>query len=355
MDQQKLLAALGKIAGDNAWRELFIQQLLQFEQSILTPGIDVREEVIGPLVDALYHDDEIVRKELADGTQMDFLYRSKIARDFMLSVPARPDHAWEPQTSRLLVDLAAEARQVLIGGAYFGDQAILLARQVARNQGSVHAFEPNGDQRRMLIHNAALNQLENIIARPEGLWSDSSTSLKLVGYDSFAHPEVSLDDSDDAAFQTTTMQDYLAAAGIDQLDLIMLDIEGAELRALQGAATYLARPAGQAPDIVFEVHRDYVDWSNGLENTAIARYLSGFGYQLFAVRDFNSNVDMSGKPIELIPAASVYLEGPPHGFNMVAVKNAARFQNANYAICSNVSPKLLRHKDPALHHPLDGL
>ena len=355
MDQQKTLAALSKIAGNSAWRELFIQQLLQFEQSIITPGIDVREEVIGPLVDALYHDDEVVRKELADGTQMDFLYRSKIARDFMLSVPSKPDHAWEPQTSRLLVDLATQAKQVLIGGAYFGDQAILLARQVAHNQGTVHAFEPNGDQRRMLMHNASLNNLHNIIARPEGLWNDSSTSLTLVGYDSFAHPEISQDADDDTAFQTTTMQDYLAAAGIANLDLIMLDIEGAELRALQGAANYLALPEGQAPDIVFEVHRDYVDWSNGLENTEIARYLRDFGYQLFAVRDFNSNVDMSGKPIELIPVASVYLEGPPHGFNMVAVKNTGRFNNANYAICANVSPKLLRHKDPALHHPIDGL
>jgi FkbM family methyltransferase len=352
MDPKKLTASLDLIAARPAWRELFIAHLLQFERAIGEAGLDVREDVIGPLVDALYDDDQVVRKELADGTRLDFLYRSKIARDFLLSAPARPDHAWEPQTSRLLIDLAADARQVLIGGAYFGDQAILLARQASRNGGTVHAFEPNCEQRRMLMHNAQLNGLTNIVARPEGLWDDSSTTLKLVGYDSFAHPEVSTDSS---GFQTTTVQDYLAAAGVDRLDLIMLDIEGAELRALRGAAAFLTQPAGQAPDIVFEVHRDYVDWTDGLENTAIARFLQDFGYQVFAVRDFNSNVDMGGKPIELIPAAEVYLEGPPHGFNMVAVKDAARFARAPYKICSNVSPKLLRHKDPALHHPTDGL
>lgn len=352
MDPKKLIASLDLIAARPAWRELFIEHLLQFERGIGEAGLDVRQEVIGPLVDALYDDDQVVRKELADGTRLEFLYRSKIARDFLLSVPARPDHAWEPQTSRLLIDLAAEARQVLVGGAYFGDHAILLAKQASRNGGTVHAFEPNSEQRRMLVHNAQLNGLSNIVVRPEGLWDDSSTTLKLVGYDSFAHPEVSTDSS---GFQTTTMQDYLAAAGVARLDLIMLDIEGAELRALRGAAAFLAQPAGEAPNIVFEVHREYVDWTDGLENTAIGRFLKDFGYQLFAVRDFNSNVDMRGKPIELIPAADVYLEGPPHGFNMVAVKDAGRFGSAPYKICHNVSPKLLRHKDPALHHPTDGL
>jgi FkbM family methyltransferase len=352
MDPKKLMASLALIAERPEWRAQFIAQLLQFERGIAEPGLDVREDVIGPLVDALYDDDQVVRKELADGTKLDFLYRSKIARDFLLSDPARPSHAWEPQTSRLLIDLAGQARQVLVGGAYFGDQAILLAQQAGKNGGTVHAFEPNDEQRRMLVHNAGLNGLTNIVARPEGLWDDSSTTLKLVGYDSFAHPEVSTDSS---GFQTTTMKDYLDAAGVAKLDLIMLDIEGAELRALQGAAPFLAQPAGQAPNIVFEVHRDYVDWSAGLENTAIVRFLQDFGYQVFAVRDFNSNVNMQGKPIELIPAAEVYLEGPPHGFNMVAVKDASRFAAAPYKICRHVSPKLLRHKDPALHHPTDGL
>lgn len=354
MDPKKLNAALAMIAARPEWRARFIDHLLQFESEIAEAGLYVREEVTGPLVDALYDDDQVVRKELADGTQLEFLYRSKIARDFLLSVPARPDHAWEPQTSRLLVNLATDARQVLIGGAYFGDHAILLAKQAARNGGTVHAFEPNNEQRRMLVSNARLNNLSNIVARPEGLWDNSSTTLKLVGYDSFAHPEVSAEGDGDG-FQTTTMKDYLDAAGVAQLDLIMLDIEGAELRALKGAEHFLAQPAGAAPSIVFEVHREYVDWSCGLENTPIVRFLQDLGYQVFAVRDFNSNVAMAGKPIELIPAADVYLEGPPHGFNMVAVKNASRFAQAPFKICHHVSPKLLRHKDPALHHPTDGL
>ena len=354
MTQDKLAAALKQIAGRDDWRSAFIRHLLAFEKDIATPGVDVREELTGPIVDALFGEDQVVRKTLSNGVVLEFLYRSKIARDFVMSEPETPDHAWEPQTSRILVDLARRARQVVIGGAYFGDHAILIAREVAGAGGVVHAFEPNNEQRRMLQRNAELNGLTNIRPRPEGLWNDSSTTLKLVGYDSFAAAETTAE-TDKDAFHTVTIADYLKAAGVDRLDLIVIDIEGAELAALQGAEAFLSKPAGEAPNILFEVHRHYVDWSGGLENTDIVRLLTDRGYQVFALRDFNSNYDMSPHAIELIPLGAIHLEGPPHGFNMVAVKDASVFDSDLYRIVKDVSPKLLRHKDPALHHPIGGL
>ena len=87
-----------------------------------------------------------------------------------MSQPETPDHAWEPQTSRILVNLARTATQVVIGGAYFGDHAILIAREIAPRGGVVHAFEPNNEQRSMLVRNAELNGLSNVRPRPEGLW-----------------------------------------------------------------------------------------------------------------------------------------------------------------------------------------
>ncbi|MDP3173772.1 MAG: FkbM family methyltransferase [Phenylobacterium sp.] len=354
MSDEKALSSLRQLAAEPAWRSAFIRQILALEAEIATPGVDIREEVTGPLVDALFDDDQVVRKTLSNGVTFEFLYRSKIARDFVMSQPETPDHAWEPQTSRILVDLARRAKQVVIGGAYFGDHAILIAREVAAGGGVVHAFEPNNEQRAMLQRNAELNGLTNIRPRSEGLWDDSSTNLKLVGYDSFASAEVTAEGADDG-FRTITISDYLAAAGVNALDLIVLDIEGAEMAALKGAEPFLAQPKGEAPDILFEVHRHYVDWSVGLENTPLARFLTGHGYELFALRDFNSNYDLAGRPIELIPLGAIHLEGPPHGFNMVAVKDASVFDNDRYLICRDVSPKLLRHKDPALHHPIGGL
>jgi len=349
-----LESILTMIAEKGAWRDSLIRHLLAFEKDIATPEIDIREAVTGPIVDALFDEDEVVKKTLSNGVALEFLYRSKIARDFVMSEPAVPDYAWEPQASRIVVELAKKAKQVVIGGAYFGDHAILVAREVNKNGGTVHAFEPNNEQRAMLGRNAELNGLTNIKPRPEGLWNDSTSSLKLVGYDSFAAVE-STDASGDDAFKTVTITDYLKAVGVDTLDLLVIDIEGAELAALQGAAPFLSQPAGQAPNILFEVHRHYVDWSNGLENTEIIRLLTDRGYEVFALRDFNSNYDMSRHTIELIPLGSIYLEGPPHGFNMLATKDSSILHSEIYSIVKDVSPKLLRHKDPALHHPIGGL
>lgn len=354
MTSETAIAALKRISKDDGWRSAFVRELIDFEAAIKAPGVDVREELTGPLVDALFDDDQVIRKTLSNGAVFEFLYRSKIARDFVMSVPEVPDHAWEPQTTRILLKLSQTAKQVVVGGAYFGDHAVLIARELAGRGGVVHAFEPNTQQRGMLMRNAELNGLSNVVARPEGLWSDSSAKLKLVGFDSFASAEL-VEGDDGDAFKTVTISDYLAAAKVDQLDLIVLDIEGAELAALKGAERFLSMPKGQAPNILFEVHRHYVDWSNGLENTEIARLLIERGYTLYALRDFNSNYDLAGRPIELIPADAVYLEGPPHGFNMVAVKDPSLFETPDYLIVRDVSPKLLRHKDPKLHHPAGGL
>ena len=353
MSDDKFKTAISRIRAREDWRQAFITQLVNYEFAISSVGVDVREEITGPLVDALFDDNQIVRKTLSNGVIFDFLYRSKIARDFVMSVPEHPDHAWEPQTSRILINLAKSARQVVIGGAYFGDHAILIAREIAAAGGVVHAFEPNNEQRDMLDRNARLNALTNIISRPEGLWHNSTTNLKLFGYDSFATAESVDEDSD--TFKTVTISDYLESIQVDHLDLIILDIEGAELSALQGAKQFLTQPSGDAPNILFEVHSNYVDWTNGLLKTPIAQLLIQNDYTLYGLRDFNSNYDLSDRPIELIPVESIHLEGPPHGFNMVAVKDPTIFEGSSYLLVSDVSPKYLRHKNPALHHPVGGL
>lgn len=317
---QKLSEALRTVGGCAAARDKVIAVCKTIEQDLADYTGSVRDDITGPIVDAMYDEQSRLRKTLADGTVFEFLYRTKIARDFLMSTPAQPDHVWEPQTTKLLLRLCERGGNAVVGGAYFGDQVILMARRLAQAGGTCHAFEPNADQLGMLRNNAELNHVENIRSWRLGLWSDSTTQLRLVGNDSFAHAEQTTAAGDDS-FATVTIDDYCAQQKLDKLSLIMLDIEGAEINVFKGAARQLARPAGEAPNLVFEVHRHYVDWSAGLENAEIVKLLKGYGYHVYAVRDFNSNVDMAGRPVELVPVDSVYLEGPAHGFNMVAVKD----------------------------------
>ncbi|MGE0743948.1 MAG: FkbM family methyltransferase [Rhodospirillales bacterium] len=351
-EHRKVYDALAEIGADETLRARFVALLREVETHLARPDFSVRDEITGPIVDALHADAGVLRKTLACGTVFEFHYRSKIAREFVMSGEDHPDHVWEPQTTKLLVHLSRKARNVVIGGAYSGDQAILVAKTMAPAGGVCHAFEPNTDQLRMLERNARNNRLDNVVFNRLGLWQDGATMLKLVGDDSFAHPEVA-DAAASDAFATVSINAYGADRGLARIDLIMLDIEGAELPALRGADRYLSQPAGSAPNVVFEVHRHYVDWSRGLAGTDIARFMTGLGYTLFAVRDFNSNVSMGDAPIELVPADAIYLDGPPHGFNMLAVKDAAAIlADPAFRLCRDVSPKLLWHRDPKLHHPM---
>lgn len=347
-DREKIGFALASIKATTELRDNFVECLLDFENKSFVLGFDIREKITGPLIDALYEEGELLSKNLSNGLKFEFLYRSKIARDFVMSDKLSPDHVWEPQTTRFLLHFAKVSHSIVVGGAYCGDHVVLLTKAIQSTGGKVHAFEPNEDQRNMLQRNLDINSLDNALVRPEGLWRDSFSKLKLVGYDSFANVEEC-----NNGFATISINDYFSEnPEYIRPDLIMLDIEGAEFSALQGASNFLALPSGESPLIVFELHRDYVDWDNGLESTEIIKFLSGFGYSIYALRDYHSNKDMSEYPIELIPADSVYLEGPSHGFNMVAAKDDNFLKDDFLKVCYNVSPKLLRHRDPTLHAPI---
>ncbi|MDT7524354.1 FkbM family methyltransferase [Rhodoferax sp. TBRC 17198] len=347
LDGKRLQLAMQTLGRDPALRARMIALLRECEGQIAFAG-SVRDEVVGPIIDALHLDTDQYDKVLADGARFQFLYRTKIARDFLLSESEHPSHVWEPQTTKLLLELGRDLQgDVLVGGAYFGDQAVLVARQLAGRDLKVHCFEPNPQQAAMLQRNIDLNHLSNVVVNVAGLWSRSGERMRLDGFDSFANM-VSVQDG--SGFDTVAMDDYAQQQG-RRISLIQLDIEGAELAALQGAQQLLAH---DKPYVVFELHRTYVDWSQGLHATPLCRLLLDLGYTVYAVRDINSHREMLGQPVELVPLDSVYLDGPPHGFNMLAVPDAARVQGSAFRMVDGVSPKLLPHKDPQLHHPVGG-
>lgn len=345
-----LLNSFAIIGKSENLREEVISLCRKIEKELSLPNRSIRNEITGPIIDALHKDVGVLKKRLQSGVIFEFMYSSIISRDFIMSPDVEPDHVWEPQTTKLLVHLSTHAKHVVIGGAYFGDHAILVAQKLAQSHGLCHAFEPNKKQLNALKRNSEINKLTNIMFNEVGLWENDFTLLKLVGDDSHAHPEIDKEMSL-KSFPTITIDTYGSQHDISSIDLIMLDIEGAELSALKGSSHYLSLAKDKAPKIVFEIHRNYVDWSNGLENTEIVNLLTEFGYYVFAIRDFQSNFPMDSHPIELIPLERTYLEGPPHGFNMLAVKNLDIIENDFFKLCYDVSPKLLLHKDPNLHYP----
>jgi FkbM family methyltransferase len=344
-------AALRELGASESARRAVIAACRQLERRLGLRHGDVRERITGPLVDALHTPGLIQRKCLADGTVFEFSYRSKIARDFLLSPADPPDHFWEPQTTRLLLHLSRDAQHVIIGGGYIGEHAIPVARAIAAHGGVCHAFEPSGHSAALMRRNAALNGVTNLAVNELGLWRSSDARLVLVGDDALARAVAS---DKPVGLPTVTVDAYGRAAGIERLALLMLDIEGGEEAALEGADGFLGAAPGQAPAVVFEVHRSYCDWSDGLAQASVVRRMLDYGYTVFAVRDFQSSVPMQGCLIELVPLDAVYLEGPPHGFNLLALKDPV-LDPAVFRLVRGKSPKLLLYKAPQLHHPSEWL
>ncbi len=347
----KITNALQLIGKNEKLRNSFISFIKEVEKDLAYKG-GVRDDVTKYLVDALFTKDDYIIKAVQSGLKYKFLagVGSKVGREFLLSTPETPEYAWEPQTTRLLLYLAKHAKHVVIGGAYFGDQALPIALEIKKNNGVVHAFDLNPAQINILNENLNLNSISNVKTVLKGLWNDSKTYLSLSETDdlAFATPSTDVNQSN-----TLTIDEYVKDNGIHSIDLIMLDIEGSELNVLKGAEKLLNHDTNY-PNIVFEIHSSYVDWSNGLINTPIVKYLTSFGYKVFSLRDFQGNYDVKDLKLELIRPEDTVLDGPPHGFNMVAVKDTTILENDLFKMVKNVSPKYILHKDPSLHHHTEG-
>src|SRR5690349_12426557 len=142
----RLFDALRTIGRSEALRAKVLELCREIENGNELSVATVREEVTGPIVDALHSGEDVLRKRLSNGLIFDFYYRSNIARDLVLAPNEALDHLFEPQTTKLLMHLSKGSKQVLIGGAYAGDHVIQVARALAETGGQVHAFEPDSEQ-----------------------------------------------------------------------------------------------------------------------------------------------------------------------------------------------------------------
>lgn len=352
-----LESALAEAGSSDDFRSGMIDLLRKAEAQSRDPEL-FRERVRWPLLQALIGQGGIHRLKLKNGLLFDLSLDSRIEKAALLSTDPHLDHIWEPQTTRLLIALSAGASNVLIGGAYIGDQALPLAQHLRANSpvAVVHAFEPMIDTYNKLLRNIDINGLSNIRPHQHALWDCDGMELLLSGEPALAGaaPLAQMSVHTGNTASSVTIDSYVRREQLDQVDVIMLDTEGGEECALRGAKHLLSRPATASPDLIFEIHRFYVDWSNGLHQTAVVSMLLSFGYQVYAVRDYHANLSTQGQAIEVIPVDRVYLDGPPHGFNLLASKDPDLIEKYDLRVVYDVSPKYLPGKDPALHAPLPG-
>jgi FkbM family methyltransferase len=137
-------------------------------------------------------------------------------------------------------------------GANIGYYAMLAGRLVGPD-GRVFAFEPNPEIHGRLVENARLNGLANVTTSTEAVTDHEGT----VTFYASATPENSGISSTipgaglgEARIVPATTLDAFAARIGRKLDLVKIDVEGAELQVLEGGRGLLSGP--DAPNLIFE-------------------------------------------------------------------------------------------------------
>lgn len=175
-------------------------------------------------------------------------------------------------------------------GANIGEISMTAAKRVGRS-GRVIAFEPIDSIADQLQTNATRNQLGQITVVRVGLSDIPADSVPLYascgqGVPNDEHRGLgSLFGEKKGApelqqIPITTLDIWLAAHPVDRIDLIKIDIEGAELPCLKGAEDALRR---FRPVLIVEV-QDITATTAGYQASDILAFLSGLGYTFKTIR-----------------------------------------------------------------------
>lgn len=172
---------------------------------------------------------------------------------------------------------------VLDIGAHHGFYTLLASFKVGP-LGRVIAFEPSPKEWKKLLWHLRLNRCKNVQVENSALGSyNGEAQLFLVdgrdtGCNSLRKPNVA-EPIHPVRVPVMRLDDYLQRHGIERVDFVKMDVEGAELEVLKGAVQLLQRRP--RPVWMVEV-QDIRTEPWGYQAAEIVRFLEAFGYSWFA-------------------------------------------------------------------------
>jgi FkbM family methyltransferase len=154
-----------------------------------------------------------------------------------------------------MTSLLRPGMTVLDVGAHVGYHS-LLAAQAVGSTGRVISFEPSPGNFALLTENISLNKLSKIIRAENAAVADYSGELDLYlsSYNTGDHRIYSTLSDDDQVFNAgahrqsvrvavLTLDDYLSQHDISRVDMVKIDVQGAEMGVLAGMKkTLLSNP-----------------------------------------------------------------------------------------------------------------
>jgi FkbM family methyltransferase len=214
----------------------------------------------------------------------------------------------EPHVQAAIAQLVQPGMIAYDLGANVGFFSLILAKAVG-TKGRVIAFEPVSKNATRIAYNAQLNDLANIVVRTEAISAaDGAAAFEPGNFSTMGklHNQTLTLSATAREIPVRSLDSLIAAGDILPPNFIKVDIEGAEVDCLHGAATTLRQ---MRPLLLIELHNT---------NDAIARLLSSAKYESLVLGSDQTiikghwNVQIVGYPSErpLAPAVRRMLTSP---------------------------------------------
>jgi FkbM family methyltransferase len=192
---------------------------------------------------------------------------------------------FEPAETQFIQRYLRPGMTVLDVGAHHGFYSLIASRAV-RPQGAVHSFEPAPRERARLKQNLRLNQCTNVSVHGVALGASRGTGTlfqaqsNLDGCNSL-RPQEGVPACTAVEVDVVPLDQLIRERGLQKIDFIKMDVEGAELSILQGASGLL--DSVSRPVVLAEVS-DLRTRAWGYRAVEILRHLEIKGFRWFDFR-----------------------------------------------------------------------
>ena len=195
---------------------------------------------------------------------------------------------YEPTTGTVIAALLEEGATMVDVGANVGYFTLLGASRVGAH-GRVYAFEPIPNTRKRLLENLALNRTGNVTVMDAAL-SDEAGELEMyegpAGHNGLSSLRPLEHSARKIQVQVSRLDDM--AQDWPRIDLIKIDVEGAEHKALLGMNALLSR---DQPHIVIELTDSFLR-QFGHSSNDLTAWLEALGYHAYRI-DENALIPFS--------------------------------------------------------------
>ena len=237
-------------------------------------------------------------------------------RDFGVTLELHSTGTYEPFTRGLCLESLEPGMVFLDIGAHVGLYSLPASKRVG-HQGRVIAFEPHPSNRSLLMENIDRNHVENVTVVPAAV-SDEPGQMHLQ-VSTFNPGDHRLYRERSSGVQTVetavvSVDSWLESAGMETVDMIKMDVQGAEANVLAGMRRTLA--SSRRLKMIIE----YTPWmlrESGADPIALLTGLETAGFDLSIIDEAQGTV---------VPASSeeVHKACPGRSYvNVLAVREGS--------------------------------